>query len=153
MNSKNLSDLLNILKLAQKLDSNGQYKQSDILFNKTASYYPEQSQTKNKDISYFEWDEITNEQFEDNNRAYIEKKPNLLQKEYFNLGDGTDPAKKDELSQEGLLNGPSGVIGPAYIDPGNVASSPSMAGGNMEEFEWDNVRDENHPEYNRIPRR
>ena len=153
MNSKNLSDIFHLLKLAQRLDSNEQYKQADILFNRVASYYPEQSQTKNKDISYFEWDETTNEQFQDNNEANIEKKPNLLQKEYFNLGDGTDPAKKEELSQEGLLNGPSGVTGPAYIDPGNVASSPSMAGGNMEEFKWENVRNEDHPEYNRIPRR
>ena len=153
MNSKNLSDIFHLLKLAQRLDSNGQYIQADILFNRVASYNLEQSQTKNKDISYFEWDETTNEQFQDNNEAYIEKKPNLLQKEYFNLGDGTDPAKKEELSQEGLLNGPSGVTGPAYIDPGNVASSPSMAGGNMEEFKWENVRNEDHPEYNRIPRR
>lgn len=153
MNSKNISDMFHLLKLAQKLDSNGQYKQADILFNRVANYYPEQSYTKTKDISYFEWDETTDEQFQDNNEAYIEKKPNLLQKEYFNQGDGTDPEKTDELSQEGLINGPSGVTGPAYIDPGNVASSPSMGGGNMEEFEWENVHDEDHPEYNRIPRR
>jgi hypothetical protein len=153
MNSKKLSGIFHLLKLANALDSNGQYKQADILFNRLANYNVEQSQLKTKDISYFEWDETTDEQFQDNNEAYIEKKPNLLQKEYFNQGDGTDPAKKDELSQEGLLNGPSGVTGPAYIDPGNVASSPSMGGGNLEQFEWKNIRNEDHPEYDRIPLR
>lgn len=153
MNSKNLPDPFKILKLAHELDLANRYKEADILFNRIANYYPEQSYTKTKDISYFEWDDITDEQFKDNNKNYIEKKPNLLPKEYFNLGDGTDPEKTDELSQEGLLNGPSGVTGPAYIDPGNVASSPSMGGGHLEEFLWKNVRDENHPEYNRVPRR
>jgi len=148
MNSKKLSDVFQLLKLAQKLDLNGRYKQADILFNKIANYYPEQSYTKTKDISYFEWDDITDEQFKDNNEAYIEKKPNLIQKEYFDLG-----GEADGQNIEGLLNGPDSVPGPAYIDPGNVASSPSMGGGNMEEFEWENVHDEDHPEYNRIPRR
>lgn len=149
MNKINLSEFV---KISKHLDYMGNFKDADKLFVKISNYYPEQSQTKTKDISYFEWDETTDEQFQDNNRNYIEKKPNLIQKEYFNLGDGTDPKKKDELSQEGLLNGPSGVTGPAYIDPGNLASSPSMSGG-VDNFTWDEVYDEDHPEYNRVPRR
>jgi hypothetical protein len=149
MNTINLSEFI---RLAKHLDKIGDFKKADNLYIKISNYYPEQSQTKTKDINYFEWDETTDEQFKDNNEAYIEKKPNLLQKEYYDLGDGSDPKKKDELNTQALLNGPSGVKGPAAIDPGNLASSPSMSGG-VDNFKWDEVYDEDHPEYNRIPRR
>jgi hypothetical protein len=147
----NIIKLSEFIKLAKHLDSVGKFKEADNLLIKISNYYPEQSQTKTKDISYFEWDETTEEQFKDNDTNYITKKPNLLQKEYYHIGEGTDPKKKDELNTQGLLNGPSGS-GIAAYDPGNLASSPSMSGG-VENFTWDEVYDENHPEYNRIPRR
>lgn len=147
MNKITLSEFV---KISKHLDSIGSFEDADRLFVKISNYYPEQSQTKTKDISYFEWDETTDEQFKNNNENYIEKKPNLMQKEYFNLGDGSDPKKKDELSIQGLLNGPSGVTGPAYIDPGNLASSPSMA-GDLDYFSWEEAY-ENNPN-TRVPRR
>lgn len=149
MNRINLSEFV---KLSKQLDSIGSFKDADRLFLRLSNYYPEQSKLKNEGTSYFKWDKIFDEQLQDNDTSYITKKPNLLQKEYFNLGDGDDPKKKDELSIQGLLNGPSGVTGPAYIDPGNLASSPSMSGG-VDNFKWKEVYDENHPEYNRAPRR
>lgn len=148
MKSLKLSDVFYLIHRANKLDSIGRYKEADNILIKIANYYPEQSYTKTKDISYFEWDDITDEQFKDNNKNYIEKKPNLIPKEYYQL-----PVGKDEENMEGKLNGEDSVPGPAYIDPGNIASSPSMAGGNLDYFKWDEVHDEDHPEYNRIPRR
>lgn len=140
-------DLLKIIKIAKHFDNVGQYKKADDIFLKLSSYYPEQSITKQKDIQLFEWDEVVDEQFKENDTNYITKKPNLRVPEYFDLG-----GEADGENIEGLLNGPDSVPGPAYIDPGNVASSPSMA-GDLDYFLWDEVRDENHPEYNRIPRR
>ena len=140
-------DLVKIVKIAKYYDSTGQYKKADDIFYKLSSYYPEQSITKQKDIQLFEWDEVVDEQFKENDTNYITKKPNLRVPEYFDLG-----GEKDGKNIEGLLNGPDSVPGPAYIDPGNLASSPSMA-GDLDYFLWDEVRNEDHPEYNRIPRR
>lgn len=145
----NIIKLSDFVKLAKHLDSVGNFKEADNLFIKLSYYGTEQSQTKNKDISYFEWDETTDEQFKDNDENYITKKPNLLQKEFYNIGEGTDPDKKDELSIQGLLNGPSGS-GIAGIDPGNLASSPSMA-GDLDYFSWKEAYEENPN--TRVPRR
>ena len=81
----NIIKLSEFIKLAKHLDSVGKFKEADNLLIKISNYYPEQSQTKTKDISYFEWDETTEEQFKDNDTNYITKKPNLLQKEYYHI--------------------------------------------------------------------
>lgn len=53
--------------------------------------------------------------------------------------------------------GPDPVPGPAYVDPGNVASSPSMAMGNLDDFTWENTYEANqlsgNAHLNAIPRR
>ena len=146
MPNKISSKLNNLIKKAKILDSIGKYKESDALFVKLSQYYVEQSITKVPSVQYFEMDEIADE-YEENEKNYRTKKPNLRVPEYHDLGVG-----EDEENMEGKLHGPDSVPGPAYIDPGNLASSPSMA-GDLDYFLWDEVRDEDHPEYNRIPRR
>ena len=70
---------------------------------------------------------------------------------YFDLG-----GEADGQNIEGLLHGPDNVPGPAYIDPGNLSSSPSMA-GDVDSFTFEatyqkNVDDGNAWK-NRIPLR
>lgn len=146
----NLDTLKKIIKIASKLDTQGNYKLSDKLYVKVAQYYPEQSLTKVPTVQYVEYDEIEDE-FLENEKNYRKKKPNLIPKQYFDLG-----GEKDGANIEGLLHGPDSVPGPAYIDPGNLASSPSMA-GDVDHFTWEltyqkNV-DEGHSWKNRIPLR
>jgi hypothetical protein len=79
-----------------------------------------------------------------------------IPKEYFDLG-----GEADGQSIEGQLHGPDNVPGPAYIDPGNPASSPSMAISNGEDltdkFSWEETYEKNVDEgnawKNRIPYR
>lgn len=142
-------DLLNLVKYAYKLDACGKYKEADQVFFKIA-YYPNQSLKNVNDFSYWEWDELVDKQFEENDTNYITKKPNLRPKEYLDQGDGTDPNRPEELNTEARLNGPSGVTGPAGIYPINPASSPSMA-GDLNYFSWEEAY-ENNPN-TRIPRR
>ena len=49
----NIIKLSEFIKLAKHLDSVGKFKEADNLLIKISNYYPEQSQTKTKDISYF----------------------------------------------------------------------------------------------------
>jgi hypothetical protein len=82
--------------------------------------------------------------------------PRKIPKEYFDLG-----GEADGQSIEGQLHGPDNVPGPAYIDPGNPASSPSMAISNGEDlndkFSWEETYDKNVDDgnawKNRIPNR
>lgn len=146
----NLNTLTKIIKIASKLDSMGNYKLSDSLFVKVAQYYPEQSLTKIPTVQYVEYDEVEDEYLE-NEKNYRKKKPNLIPKQYFDLG-----GEADGQNIEGLLNGPDSVPGPAYIDPGNLASSPSMA-GDVDHFTWEETYERNVEEgngwKNRIPMR
>ena len=67
----------------------------------------------------------------------------------------------DGQNIEGLLHGPDNVPGPAYVDPGNPASSPSMAISNGEDlndkFSWEETYEKNVDDgnawKNRIPNR
>jgi hypothetical protein len=82
--------------------------------------------------------------------------PRKIPKEYFDLG-----GEADGQSIEGQLHGPDNVPGPAYIDPGNPASSPSMAISNGEDltdkFSWEETYEKNVDDgnawKNRIPNR
>lgn len=145
MNSKILK---NFIKIANKLDEIGKYDSSDKLFIKISQYYVEQSLTKVPAVQYVEYDELEDE-FRENEKNYRKKKPNLVVKQYFDLG-----GESDGLNLEGLLNGPDSVPGPAYIDPGNLASSPSMA-GDVDCFTWEETyqknKDEGNSWKNRIP--
>ena len=85
-------------------------------------------------------------ELDENEFNYRTKKPNLRKPEYYDLG-----GEADGPNQEGLLNGPDSVPGPAFIDPGNVASSPSMAGGDLSSFTWEEAY-ENNP-FPQVPRR
>ena len=64
--------------------------------------------------------------------------------------------EQDGPNIEGLLHGPDSVPGPAYIDPGNLASSPSMAGDTLS-FTWEETYQKNVDEgnawKNRLPNR
>ena len=150
MPNKISSQINNLIKKAKILDSIGKYKESDALFVKLSQYYVEQSVTKVPSVQYFEMDEIADE-YEENEKNYRTKKPNLRVPEYMDLGVG-----EDEENMEGKLHGPDSVPGPAYIDPGNLASSPSMA-GDVDCFTWEETYEKNVDEgngwKNRIPLR
>lgn len=145
MNSKILK---NFIKIANNLDAIGKYDTSDKLFIKISQYYVEKSLTKVPAVQYVEYDELDDE-FRENEINYRKKKPNLVVKQYYDLG-----GENDGLNLEGLLNGPDSVPGPAYIDPGNLASSPSMA-GDVDCFTWEETyqknKDEGNSWKNRIP--
>ena len=150
MPQKISSEIEFLIKKAKILDSLGKFKESDNLFVKISQYYPEQSLTKNPSVQYFEMDDIADE-YEENEKNYRTKKPNLRVPEYhsFNIGE-------DEENLEGKLNGPDSVPGPAYVDPGNLASSPSMA-GDVDCFTWEETYEKNVEDgngwKNRIPLR
>ena len=143
-----------ILSTAQKLDRLGKYKAADEIFLKVSQYGPN-STTKNPNVQYYEYGVIEPE-LDENEINYRTKKPNLRKPEYYDLGGEADGA-----NMEGLLNGPDSVPGPAFIDPGNPASSPSMAIHGGEElddrFSYENNYQENEESgngwKNRIPNR
>jgi hypothetical protein len=146
----NLKNLRSSIKIAKALDKQGSFKASDLLFEKLAQYYVEQSVTKNPEVYLVEFDEMEDE-FKEGDKWRQTKKPNKIPKEYFDLG-----GEADGQNIEGLLHGPDNVPGPAYIDPGNLSSSPSMA-GDVDSFTFEatyqkNVDDGNAWK-NRIPLR
>ena len=146
----NLKNLRSSIKIAKALDKQGSFKASDLLFEKLAQYYVEQSVTKNPQVYLVEFDEMEDE-FKEGDEWRQTKKPNKIPKEYFDLG-----GDADGQNIEGLLHGPDNVPGPAYIDPGNLSSSPSMA-GDVDSFTFEatyqkNVDDGNAWK-NRIPLR
>jgi len=143
--------IIKIIDLAHKLDDLGLYKSSDNLFIKISQYYPQQSITKVPMVNYVEFDDLEDE-FKDNQVNYYKKKPNLVVKQYFDLTDEDDV--EEGMNIEALLHGPDSVPGPAYIDPGNLASSPSMAGdvdGFTYEETYQKNKDEGNGWKNRIP--
>jgi hypothetical protein len=142
--------ILLLLDLCEKLDSSGKFAQSDKLFNKFAQYYPQQSVTKVPHVHFVEYEEIEDE-YKENDFFRQKIKPNRFVRDYFDLG-----GESDGQNIEGLLHGPDNVPGPAYIDPGNLASSPSMAGDTLS-FTWEETYQKNVDEgtawKNRIPNR
>ncbi len=138
--------LQKLVKMAHNLDLNGEYKKADKVFVKISSYYNEQSVTQVKNVSEVDMseDSVLLHEIDDNWKLFWEKHPPFVVKETKGR-----PAAKDDMSTEAKLHG-SQTDGAAAYDPGNPASSPSMQ-NDLSRFEWDNIRDENHPEYDRIP--
>jgi hypothetical protein len=144
-----------ILKACSTLDRNGKFATSDKLFNRFAQYYPQQSVTKVPHVHYVEYDEIEDE-YKENDFWRQRINPRKIPKEYRDLG-----GEADGQNIEGLLHGPDNVPGPAYVDPGNPASSPSMAIHSGEDlhdkFSWEETYQKNVDEgngwKNRLPNR
>ena len=144
-----------ILKVCSTLDRYGKFATSDKLFNKFAQYYPQQSVTKVPHVNYVEYEEIEDE-YKENDFWRQRVNPRKIPKEYRDLG-----GEADGQNIEGLLHGPDNVPGPAYVDPGNPASSPSMAIHSGEDlcdkFSWEETYQKNVDEgnswKNRIPNR
>jgi hypothetical protein len=144
-----------IIKLCSRLGKTGHYSKSDLLFGKIAQYYPQQSVTQSPNVSLVPYEEIE-EETKQNDFWRQKINPRKIPKEYFDLG-----GEADGQSIEGQLHGPDNVPGPAYIDPGNPASSPSMAVHSGEDlcdkFSWEETYEKNVDEgnawKNRIPYR
>ena len=144
-----------LMKLCSRLDKIGHYSKADLLFEKIAQYYPQQSVTQSPNVSLVPYDEIE-EETKQNDFWRQKINPRKLPKEYFDLG-----GEADGQSIEGQLHGPDSVPGPAYIDPGNPQSSPSMAIHSGEDlcdkFSWEETYEKNVDEgnawKNRIPNR
>lgn len=147
----NYKNLIKIIKKAENLDKSGEFKKSDDIFIKLSQYYVEQSVTKVPSVQYVKYEDLEDE-YKENQIYYYKNKPNLVVKQYFDLTDEDD--KEDGMNIEALLHGHDSVPGPAYIDPGNLASSPSMA-GDVYSFTWEETyqknKDEGHGWKNRIP--
>jgi hypothetical protein len=144
-----------LIKLCSRLDKTGHYSKADLLFEKIAQYYPQQSVTQSPNVSLVPYEDIE-EETKQNDFWRQKINPRKIPKEYFDLG-----GEADGQSIEGQLHGPDNVPGPAYIDPGNPASSPSMAIHSGEDlcdkFSWEETYEKNVDEgnawKNRIPYR
>jgi len=144
-----------LIKLCSRLDKTGHYSKADLLFERIAQYYPQQSVTQSPNVSLVPYEEIE-EETKQNDFWRQKINPRKIPKEYFDLG-----GEADGQSIEGQLHGPDNVPGPAYIDPGNPASSPSMAIHSGEDlcdkFSWEETYEKNVDEgnawKNRIPYR
>jgi hypothetical protein len=144
-----------LIKLCSRLDKTGHYSKADLLFEKIAQYYPQQSVTQSPNVSLVPYEDIE-EETKQNDFWRQKINPRKIPKEYFDLG-----GEADGQSIEGQLHGPDNVPGPAYIDPGNPASSPSMAVHSGEDlcdkFSWEETYEKNVDEgnawKNRIPYR
>lgn len=143
-----------ILKAIDLLDENGFYKLSDNILNhfiKTAAW---PYNLTNIDTLPFSARFVTWRRNQDDYNQYDDvfwKELKQRIPDYHAL-----PVDKDEQHNlEGELHGDDPVPGPAYVDPGNLASSPSM-NGSLDYFTWDVAHDQNTgPEYwkNLLPRR
>lgn len=142
----NLVNLQKLVKYAQILDLNREYKKADKVFVKISSYYPETSTTQVQNVQTvdFSEDSVLQNEIDENWKNYFDKHPPFIVKE--NKG---RPASKDNMSTEAKLHG-SQTDGAAAYDPGNPASSPSMQ-NDLSRFEWDNIYDEDNPGNNRVP--
>jgi len=144
-----------LIKLCSRLDKTGHYSKADLLFERIAQYYPQQSVTQSPNVSLVPYEDIE-EETKQNDFWRQKINPRKIPKEYFDLG-----GEADGQSIEGQLHGPDNVPGPAYIDPGNPASSPSMAVHSGEDlcdkFSWEETYEKNVDEgnawKNRIPYR
>ena len=135
-----------LIKLCSRLDKTGHYSKADLLFERIAQYYPQQSVTQSPNVSLVPYEDIE-EETKQNDFWRQKINPRKIPKEYFDLG-----GEADGQSIEGQLHGPDNVPGPAYIDPGNPASSPSMAVHSGEDlcdkFSWEETYEKNVDEGN-----
>ena len=138
MNAKSIQT---IIKICSTLDRKGEYIKSDNLFEKIAQYYPQQSVTQSPNVSLVPYEEIE-EETKQNDYWRQKINPRKIPKEYRDLG-----GEADGQNIEGQLHGPDNVPGPAYVDPGNPASSPSMAiqsGDDLcDKFSWEETYQKN----------
>lgn len=142
---------MNIIKLLNILDEKGLYKKADKLDNiiRTAAWPYNLTSLDELPLSARFYSFKNNENdFKEFDRKFF-KELQMRIPDYFKLR--TSPEEENNI--EGLMHGPDSVPGPAYIDPENPASSPSM-NGSLDYFEWDEARYEG-TEYwkNLLPRR
>ena len=143
-----------VLKAIDLLEANGYYRLADQFQNhmiRVAAFPYNLTALDELPLSarFYTWDrnEADFEEFDD----IFWKELKVRLPDYRTLN--TD--KSDKLNFEGALHGGDPVPGPAYVDPGNLASSPSM-NGSLDYFTWEEVHDSNTgPDYwkNLLPRR
>lgn len=142
-----------ILRTLELLDKGGYYKTADHLENQLIklSAFP---------YNLVGLDELPlsarNSPWRDNEEDYEEYDRKFFEEFRQRIPDyRTLKTAPDELNMEGKVHGEDTVPGPAYVDPGNLASSPSM-NGSLDYFTWEQAHDANQgPEYwkNLTPRR
>ena len=144
----------NTLKAIDLLEENGYYKLADQFQNeliKLAAFPYNLTSLDELPMSarFYTW-ERNEDDFNEFDRKFLKELKDRIP-DYRNLRTDSD----EKLNMEGEMHGDDAVPGPAYVDPGNPASSPSMSGG-LDYFTWDVAHDENQgPEYwkNLLPRR
>jgi hypothetical protein len=147
--------LQNLIKIANALDDYDMPNEADVLtsvMSRVSQYVPKtwdidpNEHYNNFVVPYKELEP----EFEENDDLR-QKQPRYRSPDYLNIvGD-------EDINMEGLLHGNDSVPGPAYVDPGNIASSPSMAMGDLKDFTWENTYEADDNSTNRwknlIPRR
>lgn len=143
-----------ILKAIDLLEKNGQYRMADKFQNEMIrlAAWPYNLVALDElplSARFYTWQRNEKDFQEFDRKFYQELKWRIP--DYRNLKTDKDEA----LNLEGEMHGPDAVPGPAYVDPGNLASSPSM-NGSLEYFTWEEARDLNkgpNEWINLIPRR
>jgi hypothetical protein len=147
--------LKHLIDAANALDDRGMQPEADLITavaNRVAQYLPKTwdiDPNLHYDQFVVPYKELEDE-FEENDDLR-QKQPRYRSPEYRDLvGD-------EDRNMEGLLHGSDSVPGPAYVDPGSIASSPSMAMGDLTDFTWENAYEANNDSTNRwknlVPRR
>ncbi len=131
-----------ILKTIDLLDEAGQYRWADILSThlvKTAAFPYNLSALDELplDARYTTWRENENDYEEYDDKFWKELKIRIP--DYRTPNTDSD----EQLNMEGEMHGPDPVPGPAYVDPTNLATSPSM-NGDLDYFTWEEAREVNH---------
>ena len=143
-----------ILKAIDLLEKNGQYRMADKFQNEMIrlAAWPYNLVALDElplSARFYTWQRNEKDFQEFDRKFYQELKWRIP--DYRNLKTDKDEA----LNLEGEMHGPDAVPGPDYVDPGNLASSPSM-NGSLEYFTWEVARDSNkgpNEFINLIPRR
>lgn len=143
-----------VLKTIDLLEEAGQYRLADFFQNqliKVAAWPYNLTSLDELPLSarYYTWQRNENEFSEFDDKFWKELKVRLP--DYRNLKTDND----EKLNLEGEMHGEDPTPGPAYVDPGNLVSSPSM-NGSLDYFTWYEAHDINQgPEYwkNLLPRR
>jgi hypothetical protein len=143
-----------IIKAINLLDQNGFYKLSDQLDKQLTKYAAFPYNLSNLDELPISARFVTWRRNQEDYSQYDDvfwKELKVRIPDYHPLK--TD--KDEEKNMEGAIHGDDPVPGPAYVDPGNLASSPSM-NGNLDYFTWETAHEQNTgPDYwkNLLPRR
>lgn len=146
------------IKLAHNLDKIGLYKASDNIFSellKIAQIIPDFTSTKHDIVGKVPYADLE-EEFENADRARLDKQDRFRSPDYYDDGESDEP---DEQNTEAKLHGPSGT-GIAYVDPGPSTKSAGMDesanDGSLDNFTYENTYEQNVADgkgyLNRIPR-